>query len=134
MRHFTLALLLLTSFGCASLPKDPYWKAELAWQIGHGIDTFQTINGPGRNGHCFEESNPVTKRLIGKNPSVGQVAVWGVGTGLAHYGVSKWLESVNAKPWIKGAWQAVTIYYVADTIIGNHQEGVRPWGDNIGCQ
>ena len=129
-----MVLCLLTSFGCAQLPQDPYWTAELGWQAGHVVDVLQTINGPGRNGDCFEEADRFTKQLIGKNPSTGEVLAWGVGSGLLHYGVSKWLDNIDAKPWVKGTWQAVTIVYKADAVIENHRVGVRPWGNNVGCQ
>lgn len=125
--------LLLLSVGCSSLPKDPLWKAELGWQVLHGVDVLQTVNGPGRNPECFYESGFITKDLIGEHPSTGQVIAWGVGSSLLHFGVTSLLDHINAKPWVKIAWQGVTLTTTSATIIQNHREGVRPWGDNVGC-
>ncbi len=131
MIKFILVLAALSlAGGCANLPKDPYWQAEAGWQTIHAIDVLQTINGPARD-DCFEEGNSITKSIIGKKPKPGEVVAWGVATGAAHWGVSKLLEKYNARPWVKTAWQSVSIVVVADTVVDNHRIGIRPWGSNV---
>jgi hypothetical protein len=129
LRTILLSLIILTSFGCASFPKDPYWQAEAGWQTLHAIDVLQTINGPAKD-DCFVEANSITKSFIGEKPNTGEVLVWGVASGAAHWGVTKLLDRYNAKPWVKTAWQSVTIVVVADTVVDNHRIGIRPWGNN----
>lgn len=130
MSRVLLIAVLLSSFGCASFPEKPMWQAELGWQVMHGVDVLQTINGPA-NDPCFIESNGITQSLIGENPSTGEVIAWGAAAGGLHWGVTKLLDHYNAKPWVKVAWQSVTIVTKADTVIGNHNEGIRPWGNNV---
>ena len=130
MHRLIIIPVLLLSFGCASFPEKPLWQAEAAWQAGHVVDVLQTINGPARD-DCFTEGDPLTKSLIGENPSTEEAIAWGVAAGGIHWGVTKLLDHYNAKPWVKIAWQSVTITFKASTIVHNHNEGIRPWGRNV---
>lgn len=117
-----VALGLLT--GCAASP------AEKAWQAMHLVDVAQTINGPARDA-CFGEGNPLTRRLIGRQPSTEAVIVWGVAIAIAHYSVDRWLaRSGHAdQAWVR-MLRALDLGYKGFTIGHNHAEGMRPFGDN----
>ena len=130
IKQVTIGAAFFLAAGCAELPRDPYWKAEAAWQTGHVVDVLQTINGPARD-ECFFEDDPVTKKLIGKHPNTGEVVAWGVATGVLHYGVSKGLEHLNAPNWVKIGWQGISLTTKAYTVVNNHNEGIRPWGGNV---
>ncbi len=122
-RVFTLtlcALCVMSSVGCSTLP-----KAEMPFHALHLVDVAQTINA-GRD-ECFVEINPVTRRIIGEQPSAGQVLLWGAAVSLAQYGVSRALEP---HPKAYRAFQVVTTYTQVQTIYKNHRVGVRPYGSN----
>lgn len=129
MRIYVIGVIIVLLSGCSNLPQKRYWQAELGWQLVHGIDVLQTINGPAQS-NCYIENDPITKRLIGERPSTGEVIGWGIGSGLLHYGISKGLERIGAKPWIKGVWQGTMIGYATSAVVSNHRKGIRPWGDN----
>jgi hypothetical protein len=118
MKAALLAAALLA--GCASTP--PLTQAELTWQALHAVDSLQTVQIA--RSDCFRESNQVTRRLIGDHPSTAGAIGWAAGMAVAHYGVSQFLESVNAPGWVRWTWQAVTIVDTADTVKQNHDQGI----------
>ena len=116
----TLALLS----GCTSSP------AEKAWQTMHLVDVAQTINGAARD-PCFHERDPFTRRLIGRQPSTESVLLWGVGVGVTHYALDRWLTNSGHanKKWVR-ILRAVDLGAKGFTIGRNHQIGIRVFGDN----
>jgi hypothetical protein len=117
MKAFALVFLLV---GCANTP--PLTRAELTWQALHAADSLQTVQIA--RSDCFRESNAVTGRLIGDHPSTAGAIGWGVGMAVAHYGVTRWLESIDAPRWMLGTWQAMTIVDTADAVKQNHDQGI----------
>lgn len=115
-----LAVLLLLS-GCAS-------KMETAWQVAHAVDGLQTLSIAGDE--CYEERNPITRSLIGRDPSEGDVVAWYLGTAFAHAWMDRQLEPYPR--WQK-LWQSLSLVVVADAIVQNHEAGVRVTGKNVGC-
>ena len=118
-----IAALALLS-GCASSP------AEKAWQAMHLVDVAQTISGAARD-DCFYERDPFTRRLIGRQPSTEAVIAWGIGAGVAHYALDRWLANNGHanKKWVQ-ILRAVDLGAKGFTIGRNHQIGIRPFGDN----
>ena len=115
------ALVGLT--GCTALRQPE----ELAWQGLHVYDTLQTadiVNDP-----CYAEGHPLTKALIGSDPSKQDVALWGVQSALFHAGVS---ELLLRKEWKKTyrVWQAITILDTGMAIRDGISIGVRVGGPN----
>ena len=119
----TAGILALVS-GCASSP------SEIAWQSMHLVDVAQTINGPARD-ECFHERDPITRSLIGRQPSTESVLLWGVGVGVAHYALDRWLANSGHadKKWVQ-ILRALDLGAKGFTIGRNHQIGIRPFGDN----
>ncbi len=126
----TLLIALVALSGCSTVP-----PAEYAWQAMHVIDVAQTLNGPAKD-PCYIEVDPITRGLIGKNPSSEAVVLWGIGTGIAHIGVTHLLEKHDAPKWVRVSWHAVSLVTKGHTLISNHREGIRPFGNNeevTGC-
>lgn len=110
-----LAAVLLLS-GCASMPPD-----ELAWQALHAVDTAQTVQIA--RSTCYWEEAPGTEQLIGHHPSTAGALTWGIGSALAHWGVSAWLTE-HGPHWARPLWNAVTIGRTAYYVKNNHDQGI----------
>lgn len=124
-----MLISLVALAGCQNMSKP-----ELAWQAMHFVDVAQTINGPA-NDPCFVEANPLTRSLIGENPSEESVLLWGMGVAFLHATASHMIEESDAPKWVEWAWHSVSLVTKGSTIIGNHNEGIRPFGRNInGCK
>jgi transcriptional regulator with XRE-family HTH domain len=103
--------------GCSTL-RDP---AEIAWQSLHAADIAMTdhiVNDP-----CFNEGAPLTRALIGSNPSHAGVAAWGIGSAALHLGVSHWL--IDDHPTAYKVWQAISITDTAGALGKGFSIGVR---------
>lgn len=122
MRYLLLGMVFVLA-GCESMP-----RGEWAYQGLHAVDVMQTLNGPARD-DCYDEVSPVHRRIMGEKPSQSDVLLWGVGMGLAHYGISSYIEE-NYSGFTLGVWQAITTGGVAITIGESYKIGVRPFGDN----
>lgn len=120
-RSMAVAALILLA-GCESMPRH-----EMVFHAIHAIDVMQTVNGPARD-DCYTEAAPVTQALIGENPSVSGVLLWGVSVSALHYGASRYLEGRHPKTY--AALQALTIGSSANAVRRNHAAGIRPWGSN----
>jgi len=120
--------IVMMSTACSSIDRPSIRYAEMAYQAGHVIDVAQTINH-GRD-NCFEETNGLTRRILGDNPKPGETLAWGLAWGAGHYVVSERLEHYDAPMWLQIGWQAITITEKGLTIGRNHRNGIRPWGDN----
>lgn len=110
--------LVLGCAGCAS-------NLETTWQAVHLTDGLQTLSAA--RDACYDEEDPITRRIIGRQPSDGEVIAWWAGLAIAHAGVSHWLE--RWPRWQK-AWQLVTIGNSAVIVARNHHNGVRIAGEN----
>lgn len=121
---FLLAALQLC--GCAAL-RDPY---ELAWQGANVVDALQTATL--HDDPCLKEGHPLTRALIGENPSRESVAAWAIGGAALHAGVTNLLLE---RGWRRGArvWQLITITDKGVAIAINHSNGVRIAGENVSC-
>lgn len=116
-----LAAVLLA--GCESVDRQ-----EATWLALHAVDVAQTLNAA--DDPCYQEDAWLTRRLIGDQPSDGQVLAWGAGTAIAHYMIGKALESSGAPSWLQRTWDLTTIANTGYTVVNNHNNGVRPWGAN----
>lgn len=91
-----------TTSGCTTLARPE----ELGYQAMNIADmalTARNVRDP-----CIEEGNPVTRTLVGRNPSAGSLAVFGLASGAAHLGISNMLLENGWSKTYK-VWQAVTI-------------------------
>lgn len=109
--------------GCQSMDRQ-----EMTWQTLHAMDVAQTLNAA--NDPCYKEDAWLTKRLIGEQPSDGQVLAWGVGTAAVHAWVSGALENRGAPRWVQKVWELGTLGHTTYAIGSNHEAGVRPFGSN----
>lgn len=122
--HALIALIALSWLGgCQSLDRE-----ELTWQALHAIDVAQTLNAA--RDPCYEEEAWLTARLIGAQPSDGEVIAWGVGTAVFHAWISNALENRGAPTWVQKLWELGTLGHTSYAIGTNHEEGVRPFGKN----
>lgn len=126
-RHLRAALAVtgcvLLLGGCQSMDRE-----ERTWQMLHAMDVAQTLNAA--NDPCYKEDAWLTKRLIGEQPSDGQVLAWGVGTAVIHAWVSGRLEDRGAPRWVQKVWELGTLGHTSYAIGSNHEAGVRPFGSN----
>jgi len=122
-----LAVVLLAAVfgvvGCTALRQPE----ELAWQSMHVYDSLQTmdiVNDP-----CYAEGHAITAKLIGRNPSRGDVVGWAVGSAVFHAGVSELLLKRGMRKTYK-VWQAVTILDTGMSISDGISVGVRVGAPN----
>jgi hypothetical protein len=132
-RNFLVAIaltfLLLGNAGCQSMDRE-----EIAWQALHAVDVAQTMSAA--RDPCYREAAWLTRSIIGEQPSEAEVLAWGVGTAIIHRWVGQVLERRDAPRWVRVAWDLGTIGYTGHTVVDNHRNGVRIWGDNVehdGC-
>lgn len=100
----------------------------MTWQGLHAMDVAQTVSAA--RDPCYEEDAWLTQKLIGSQPSTGEVLLWGVGTSLAHAWISNTLADQNAPRWLQKTWSYATITSSGFAVASNHSEGVRVFGDN----
>ena len=120
--------------GCQSVGNILSDRDELAWQALHVVDVAQTLNAA--SDPCYVEAFPVTRALIGEQPSQAEVLAWGVGTAALHYWVSTSLKRTEAPGWAQKLWAYTTITFTGYTVATNHGNGVRVSGSNnsvAGC-
>lgn len=113
----------LTTVGCASVDRE-----EALWLTLHAFDVAQTLNAA--DDPCYKEDAWLTRRLIGGQPSDGEVLAWGAGTAILHYAIGRTLEAGGAPLWLQRTWDFTTIGHTGYTVVRNHNDGVRPWGSN----
>lgn len=113
---------LLTG-GCQSLSSE-----EIAWQTLHAVDVAQTLSAA--QDPCYVEDAYITRQLIGRNPSTGEVLAWGAGIAVGHAFVTNLLERHDAPVWVRKTWSYATITSTGIAIANNHSEGIRVFGDN----
>lgn len=127
VRSVRESLLLAASLwwlgGCQSMDRQ-----ELAWQTLHAVDVAQTLNAA--SDPCYKEDAWLTQRLIGAQPSDGEVLAWGVGTALFHAWISNALEDRGAPVWVQKVWTLGTLGHTSYAVTTNHEAGVRPFGGN----
>lgn len=116
---------------CTTLPslRDVNSTGELLYQGLHAVDVAQTVHGSAED-RCYQESDPVTRRLIGYHPSRMGVIGWGAGWAGLHYAghaiLSGW-----APAWVDSVFEAVTIGQAAGYVSHNIQVGVRLGAPNV---
>lgn len=131
VRAWLAVFSLILLGGCQSLELS---REEMTWQALHAVDIAQTLSAA--DDPCYQEDAWLTQKLIGKQPSEAEVLAWGVGTAVGHALITHSLEAINAPKWVQKAWGYTTISYSAYTIVDNHDNGVRAFGDNkdvAGC-
>lgn len=161
----SLIVLALLS-GCAliapidsRMPVQRYKAAEYSWQALNAVDMLQTLHiakaertadqmaaqqdaGFIPNRYCYEEGDPLTKMMTGKQPSQRNVVLSSVAYALIHYGVSAWLEKMDRvredgthyTPWVLAArgWHAIGLGWKGATVYNNWNIGLRIGGS--GCR
>ena len=120
-RLFALAACAVLG-GCASL-HDFNNGSEIVWQTEHVADVLQTEHAAASD-VCYYESDPVTSAIIGKKPSRGAVAAWGIGFGALHYIVTDGLQELGWER-IATMWEAATIIDTATVLEHNYSIGIR---------
>lgn len=114
-------LPLLLCAGCQT-------PGEATWQAMHLVDGLQTLSIA--KDPCFYEKDPITRRIIGRNPSEADVVIWWAGTAVAHAWVSRRLERRER---LYTIWQAVSLGSKGFTIGRNHSIGIRPFRTASAC-
>ena len=122
---FTLLAGSVLSAGCESVGLS---TEEITWQTLHAVDVAQTLSAA--EDPCYVEDAYVTRKLIGTQPSTGEVLLWGAGMAVGHAWVSGMLERHHAPGWLRKTWSYATITGTGLAIATNHAEGVRIFGDN----
>jgi len=109
--------------GCTAMRQPE----EIAWQTMHVYDTLQTADIVGDP--CYKEGHPITRKLIGEQPTKEGVAAWGVGSALFHAGVSELLLRKDMRKTYR-VWQAITIIDTGMAISDGISVGVRVGAPN----
>jgi hypothetical protein len=117
-----LLIACLALGGCADLPQFNQ-GAEATFQAVNLVDIMQSVHGAASDS-CYREVEPITRALIGSQPSSTAVVVEGVGYGLVHYGITQWLTS-HGHDHIAAAWEVVTLGGSAYSVGHNYQIGIR---------
>lgn len=127
-RSVLTPVLLAGSVLCAGCQSLELSNEEIAWQTLHAVDIAQTLSAA--QDPCYVEDAYVTRRLIGSQPSSGEVLLWGAGMAVGHAFVTNMLEKHHAPRWVQKTWSYATITGTGIAIASNHAEGVRVFGDN----
>ncbi len=122
-RPALLLTLAIAAGGCESID-----RREAAWLSLHAVDVAQTLSAA--DDPCYREKTWLTERLIGEQPSDGEVVAWGLGTAVAHWLIGETLKQHDAPRWLQAVWSYTTIAHTGYAVINNHDEGVRVFGDN----
>jgi hypothetical protein len=88
----------------------------------HLIDAIQTdriVDDP-----CLKEGHPITREIIGENPSHGAVVAWAIAGAVEHALVTQFFLN---RGWERAAraWQFVTIGDTGRSIYEGYRVGVR---------
>jgi hypothetical protein len=127
MKAAFLILALTVATGCTALQRPE----ELAWQGLHVVDMAQTVDG--MRDSCVQESNPLTRAMIGEHPSTGRIVGYGIASSAVHAGVSDLLLTNGWSKTYK-VWQAVSIADTGISIGVTWANGVRLGAPNkTGC-
>lgn len=128
MKRLLLLTLIPALAACADVP-DINRSVEAAFQVAHAVDTAQTYHGAASD-PCYAEGDPVTRRIIGREPSKAGVIAWGVGYGALHYGVYRLLAN-HGHDYLASAWEAMTIESTGRSVANNISVGVRLGAPNV---
>ena len=109
MKYLLIATLILMS-GCSNTQ---------IWQTAHAIDVAQTIQ-ISKHPECYSESNRFTKAMIGSKPSEEEVYMWGAGTAIAHYFLSKAAKGTRFEKFLY-----VGTGMQLNSVVNNHAIGLR---------
>ena len=117
--------------------------AEVTWQALNVVDTAQTVM-IARSPTCFKESDAISQGIIGEHPTQAKVYLLGIGYGVLHYTVTRFIEERDIRdeegypesPWWLAhiAWHTLTLIYKADTVVNNNIIGLRMWGGETTCR
>ena len=104
---------------------------EAAWQTVHVVDIAQTVN-IARSPYVLHEDDPIGRPLLSAHPTTGRVyAVMGA-MGLAHFAVTRWLDSQDPGqgPWHSAfiAWQSATLAWKVGDVAHNTEDGISLFG------
>jgi hypothetical protein len=129
LRRILQKLLLIVAMAMVASGCESLDRRELVWQGLHAVDVAQTLNAAGDP--CYKETAWLTAKIIGEQPSDAEVLAWGVGTAVVHMLIANELERRDAPRWLQATWSIGTIVSTGYTVVDNHRNGVRPWGDNL---
>lgn len=119
-------ILVFATSGCTAMQS----KSEIAWQAMHAADVAMTNNIV--DDPCYSEGHPITRAMIGEEPTHKSVAIWGVGEALAHAAVSDFLLTHDHDRLFK-IWQVISIGDAATSMGQGLSIGVRFGGRNKPC-
>ena len=101
---------------------------EKVYMTVNVIDMLQTMqHGPDK---CYKEVDPITRRVIGRNPNPGQVVAWAVvQSAVGHYGFQL-IDNSNLPKWLATTlkWTATAVRF--DVVNNNYQMGLTLYGDH----
>jgi hypothetical protein len=81
---------------------------ETAWQTVHAVDVGQTVT-IARSPGALSEVDPIGRPLLSAHPSEGRVyAVMGL-MGIAHFAVTRWLDSEDPG---SGKWHTASRFWI----------------------
>jgi hypothetical protein len=119
----TVFPVMVLCSGCTALETHE----EQTWLALHAVDAAQTYSIAGDR--CYYEANPLTRSIIGREPSHAAVVGWAIGIAAVHVGVSDYLLRTD-HPKLAKAWQYITIGTSAYSVGNNFSIGIRIGRDN----
>lgn len=93
---------------------------EIAWQVLHGIDAYQTYRCNHVVKGCYEAGG--AEVILGKHPSKREIVGWWAGFAVVHYLVAR--EASEISPVAGFVFEGVTIYPKAKTVRANFRIGL----------
>ncbi|MBL4623360.1 MAG: hypothetical protein JKY89_13275 [Immundisolibacteraceae bacterium] len=131
-----IIIFALAMPGCANMPLNPYAdlsSAGKARQALHAIDFAQTLQ-TAKYPDCLYESFPVTRKIIGKQPSKQSVILRGVTTSYLSAQLDHYIYKSDLSTGWKDFLGYVMVGVTADTIIKNYGIGIRIGAKPAKCE
>ena len=121
MKNYILSCAIFSLIACAD-NRDINIE-EGVWQSAHLVDVMQTFHGAASD-PCYKEGDPVTRFIVGSEPTHAAVAGWGIGFSLIHFGVTTWLTDHDFYD-AAGVWEFISIGETGWDLGHNYSIGIR---------
>ncbi len=122
--------MIWLSSGCSAM--KPQTTGEWAFHTANLVDTLQTINH-GKD-PCYVESNAFTASVLGEQPKAGETIAFMLGVSAIHRFISWEMQRNDVPMWVQNTFNGITFTTKAAVVVQNHNNGIRPWGNNDGSK
>lgn len=122
MKFLILTLILLISSNVMAKTELNLYS-EYAWQFFHLVDSHQTYQ-MAKNPDCFNESNFLTRKLIGRNPHPDKVIAWALLSSVAHVLVFNWVDDHFSREDRNIFIRGLDLGSKVKTVHGNYEVGI----------